>query len=92
MNELRPSQFIKFPINSVIQNAEAEQVALNIMIIRKRLGDKWQLSLKEYEDERGDSMDWEERDYFKIVYPLIEDANGAKSFCNIWAECARSCS
>lgn len=50
---MNPSNYTTFPWDSVLQNAESETIAQNIMIILKRTGDKWRkLSFEEYQQER----------------------------------------
>lgn len=50
---MKPSNFCALPFGSVLQNTEAEIVALNIMKILKRTGDVWRvLSWREYKAER----------------------------------------
>jgi len=91
-----PSTFTEYPFNSVLQKGEAEQVAANIMVIRKRLGDTWSpLNWKTYKAERekdeGEGCtEGQEKNYFDDVVKLIPDALGAISFSPIWARAARA--
>lgn len=89
--DLKPSHFCSFPWESLLQKSECETIARNIMVIRKRLGDKWDLSWTEYKKERekDGGYSWAEKDYFKEVMPLIRDAIGAISFSRSWADAAR---
>lgn len=92
MNNIKPSAFASHPFNSVLQKTEHEVVARNIMVIRKRLGDQWPLEWSEYKRERlvdGDFSDWEEKQSFEKVMPLIPDAIGAIAFSPEWAKAAR---
>jgi len=91
LHSLKPSVFTQHPWESLLQKTEAEIVARNIMVIRKRLGDKWPLTWAEYELERSKDggPDWAERGYFDEVMPLIQDAIGAISFSTTWAKAAR---
>ncbi len=94
IKDLKPSHFCERPWESVMRKTEAEVVACNIMKIRRRLGDKWDLSLEEYkrEREKDGAYSWNEECYFKEVIELIPDAIGAISFAPTWAEAARKAS
>lgn len=94
MQNIKPSSFSSFPFESLLQKTEAEVIALNIMKIRKRLGDNWKLTWEEYERERlkDSGFNWMEKAYFEEVMPLIPDAIGAISFSKSWAEDARKAS
>ena len=51
--DMKPSNFTKQPIASVLQKSEAETIARNIMVILKRTGDSFRpLSWDEYKAER----------------------------------------
>lgn len=94
MIDLRPSHFKSDPMGSVLQNSESETIACNIMRIRARLGDRWELTWEEYKRERekdGSFSDMEEG-YFNKVMPLIADPIGAISFAAGWARAAREAS
>ena len=55
MAKLLPSNFLKFPLASIMGKAEHERVALNIMIILNKNGNTWRkLSWKEYVKSRTD--------------------------------------
>lgn len=62
------------------------------MVIRKRLGDKWELTWEEYERERkaDGGRPNGEKGYFDNVIHLIPDAIGAISFSRVWADAARN--
>ncbi len=92
--DLKPSHFCDFPWESLLQKTEAEVIACNIMKIRRRLGDEWQLSWEDYERERkkDGGYSWMEKGYFEQVMPMIPDAIGAISFSKSWAEAAREAS
>ena len=91
MNKLKPSMFLAFPWESQLGKTEAETVARNTMVIRSRLGDKWDLSWKEYKAERKKDGDYpeSEKEYFDQVMKLIPDAIGAIGFSQTWAKTAR---
>ena len=93
MSDLKPSDFTRFPMGSSLQNCESEQVAVNIMVIRKRRGNLWPLSWMEYKAERekdgGEGCAEYEKSYFTNVIKLIPDAIGAISFSPVWARAAR---
>jgi hypothetical protein len=91
VNTLKPSNFVSRPWNSIAKKSESETIARNIMVIRKRLGDKWELTWEEYERERkADKGRPEGEKYlFDEVYPLISDVIGAVSFSPDWAAAAR---
>ncbi len=91
INDLKPSHFTGKPFGSILQNSESETIALNSMVIRKRLGDKWDLSWKEYKAERKKDNGFTEgeKTYFEKVIPLISDVIGAISFSQSWARAAR---
>ena len=91
MIDLLPSHFKSFPFGSVLQNSESESetVAANTMVIRARLGDRWEMTWERKKD--GSFSDMEEG-YFKKVMPLIADPIGAISFAPGWARAAREAS
>ena len=89
----KPSDFITYPWNSVMQNSECETIARNIMIILKRTGNTFRkLSWKEYKEERikdkkTDSSyfsDGEEK-YFDKVIDYCQSVEKAKTFSSSWA-------
>lgn len=88
-----PSVFTEHPWGSRMQKIEAENIARNIMIIRKRNGDEWPLTWKQYEAGRekdgGAGCARGERGYFDEIIKRIPDAVGAIAFCDDWAEAAR---
>lgn len=88
---LKPSHFLSRPMNSLLQESEAETIAWNIMIIRDRLGGKWSLTLEEYRIERKKDGRYNTREeiYFEKVYPLIKDPSGAMTFAPAWARAAK---
>ena len=61
------------------------------MVIRKRLGDEWDLTWEQYkaEREKDGGYSWIEKNYFEEVMPMISDAIGAISFSTSWADAAR---
>jgi len=92
--DMKPSDFILFPKNSLVQKTEAEYVARNIMIILARTGNVFRpLEWKEYKKERTKDgwrpESWEidgEQGWFDMVIAhrinLSEDA--AKAFSYEW--------
>ena len=89
---MNPSIFAHIPpINSVLCKREAEIVAQNIMQIRKRLGDKWDLKWSEYKRERikDGSFTMSEKHWFDQVIKLIPDSIGAIGFSPSWTKAAR---
>lgn len=86
-----PSHFCDYPWDSVLKQTEAEIVAMNIMKIRRRLGNRWELSWQDYERERRKDGNFNpiEQHYFEQVIPLIPDAIGAIAFSTSWANSAR---
>lgn len=84
---MKPSNFTKQPIASVLQKSEAETIARNIMVILKRTGDSFRpLSWDEYKAERlkdGHFTESEKR-YFDQVIGYCSDAESAKSFSPAW--------
>lgn len=89
-----PSVFTKQPWGSRAGKTEAETVARNIMVIRKRNGDEWPLTWAQYEAGRekdgGAGCALCERGYFDEIIKMIPDAVGAIAFCEGWAEAARA--
>ena len=65
---MKPKDFTNRPIDSVMQQSEAETVARNIMVILYKTGNDWRkLKFSEYKKERkkdGGNRDMEEN-YFK---------------------------
>ncbi len=81
--------FTLYPIDSVIQNGESEIVALNIIKILKRSGDKFrELSWPEYEAERkkDGGFSENEKDYFYNVQYLCKGLKkDIVGFSSVWA-------
>ncbi len=99
MKDLTPAKFTtRKPMGSVLQKSEAETVALNIMTILKRTGDKWRkLSWDEYVKERvldgasqtdlNSPVDYKtgsEKMFFEQVVPYTVDADSAAAFSDSW--------
>ena len=83
---MKPSDYCTFPWDSVLGKAEAEQVAVNIMIILKRTGDTWrELSWDEYEKERMKDGHFSnaEQGYFNRVIGYCSKEKAA-SFSQAW--------
>ncbi len=84
----KPSDFLEYPIASVLQTAEAETVARNIMVILKRKGDEFKpLSWDEYKEERlkDGFFNENEKQYFDDVIGYCASEDTAKLFSKVWA-------
>lgn len=84
---MKPSDFLTDPMDSVLQNAESETVARNIMAILKRTGNEFRrLTWDEYETERRKDGNFTsaEKKYFDRVVPYTVSADFAKSFSPVW--------
>jgi len=92
---MNPSDFIKYPWSSVLQNSESETIALNIIKILSRTGDTWRsLTWEEYKTERTKdagvgrqhaTFSERERGYFEAVLPYTVSESAARAFCKTWA-------
>jgi hypothetical protein len=87
---MKPSDICTiFPLGSITKNSESEILALNIINILARTGDKWRLlTFDEYFKERNldGKYEAEERDLFeKVVHYTISPLR-ASSFCKAWLE------
>jgi len=74
-------------MSSVFMKSEHETIALNIMIILKRTGDKFRkLSYKEYETERLKDGNYSkvEKVYFDQVIKYCKNATTARLFSKAW--------
>ena len=92
MNTLKPSTFTRKPLYSLTQKSEAERVASHINIIRKRLGDNWDITREQYRKERIKDGEFSEGEMylFDEVIKLIPDAIGCIGFSKVWTEAART--
>jgi len=84
---MKPSNFLNFPFSSIFKNCECETIALNIMLILKRLGDEFkQLSWEEYKIERLKDKGFsnEEKKYFDKVVMFCSSADQARKFSRVW--------
>jgi len=84
---MKPSNIKSYPWSSVIGKAEAETVALNIIKILKRNGDKFRkLGFKEYKEERLKDGNYSEleKHYFNQVVDYCKSGKAAKSFAKSW--------
>ena len=84
---MKPSNFTKQPMASVLQKSEAETIARNIMVILKRTGDFFRpLSWDEYKAERlkDGHFTESEKQYFDQVIGYCSNAESAKSFSPVW--------
>ncbi len=84
---MNPSDFKKYPWNSVTKNSESETVAKNIMVILSRTGDTFRkLSWDEYKKERQKDGNFTEREkaYFNKVASWCRTAEQAATFSPVW--------
>ncbi len=84
---MKPSDFTKYPFDSVLQNNECETVARNIMVILRRTGDEFRiLSWGEYKQERvkDGGFTMSEKDYFDRVAGFCVAAESAQAFSPAW--------
>lgn len=84
----KPSSYFFYPWNSVLQNSQSETIALNVMKILARTGNKFRpLKWEEYKEERlcdGNFSDQEKR-YFDNVIEHCISPDTAKLFSKEWA-------
>lgn len=88
---MKPSDFTgSLPFYSVLNNAEAELVARNIMIIMAELGNEWSpITWETYKKERiKDSSDFRDREIvsFRKVNKYCKSAEAAASFSYAWKD------
>jgi hypothetical protein len=84
---MTPSDFNKYPWNSVLQKCECETIAQNIMVILKRTGNTFRpLTWEEYKKERLKNKDFteSEKQYFDKVIPYCKNEDTAKLFSKKW--------
>lgn len=84
---MKPSDFMTHPFASVMQNAESEIVARNIMAILSRTGDTFRLlTWEEYKTERlkDGNFSENEKPYFTDVIGYCESEDTAKLFSKAW--------
>lgn len=90
---MKPSDFVKAPMDSVLQSFESETVAVNIMVILKRTGDVFRpLGWSEYKEERlkdGQFSD-SERPYFEQVIDYCRQPETAVLFSPVWGAVRQS--
>lgn len=82
-----PSDFTNYPWSSVTGNAESEIVALNIITILARNGNKWRaLPFEEYRTERLKDGNYtsKEEDIFNRVLKYTTSKESAESFSKEW--------
>lgn len=87
-SKLRPKEFIFYPSNPVLQTAEAEIVAQNIMkFLAFKMGNKWQpITWEKYKELRlkdGEFIEGE-KEYFDKVIPYCKNADTAQLFSEEW--------
>lgn len=86
----RPSDFMKHPFDSVMQNCESETVARNIMVILSRTGNTFRdLTWREYKKERSKDRDSDavdmEKGYFQDVIKYCKSPDTATCFSKTWS-------
>lgn len=82
-----PSNFMSFPMGSVLKNHESEVIARNIMAILNRTGNTFrELTWEEYSKERKKDGNFSEREkgYFDDVIKYCKSADTAVCFCEDW--------
>lgn len=87
MKKTKPSNFKKYPWNSVLQKSESETIAANIMVILERTGNKFRpLTWTEYKKERLKDGNFTEleKGYFEEVIPYCKSADTAQLFSKSW--------
>ncbi len=86
--KIKPSNFKNASsMGSVLQKAEAETVATNIMVILSRTGDEWRkLTYNEYKKEREKDGNYSsnEEKYFNNVSDYCTSPDTAKLFSPNW--------
>lgn len=88
----QPSAFKTFPWSSVRQDANDEQIALNIMVILSRTGDQWRaLTWDEYraEREKDGNFSAAEKPHFDAVVDFTVSPATAALFCLAWRQIAK---
>ena len=86
---MKPSNFKSDPMGSVLQEAESETIARNIMVILARTGDIFRpLSWKEYKTEREKDKDFSsgEKSYFEVVIDYCKSPDTARLFSPVWEQ------
>lgn len=86
---LAPGDFTEFPYSSTFRKIEAEVIAVNIMVILSRTGNKFRdFSWKEYKKERLKDGEFteSEREYFDKVIGYCKSSDTAGLFSKIWRE------
>lgn len=85
---ITPSQFLNFPIGSILSKSEYETVARNIMVILFRTGNVFrELSFDEYRAERLKDQNFTESEkiYFdKVSYLSLGNEKEITSFSPEW--------
>ncbi len=84
----KPSDFTKYPWNSVLQNSESETVARNIMVILTRTGNRFRpLAWEGYKNERlkDDKFSEREEAFFNKVIDYCKSPETASKFSSEWA-------
>lgn len=86
---LKPKDFNIFPFESVKGSMEHETVALNIMVVLQRTGNKFRhLPWEEYKEERLKDKNFSEREkgYFNDVIDFCKSPDTAILFSPSWKE------
>lgn len=86
---MKPSDFTKFPYDSIYQHTETEVVARNIMIILSRTGNRWRkLTWEEYETERMKDGGFTGLEFaeFEAAIPYCMSEDRARLFSPTWRD------
>lgn len=84
-----PSAFTQWPWSSMLQDSDAEQIAVNIMVILKRTGDTWRpLPAEEYRAQREKDGGFSQREaqWFERLAPLVATEELARTLSADWAQ------
>ncbi len=87
--KMYPSDFTEYPWNSILKKCESEIVAQNIMVILKRVGNKFKnIKWEEYKAERlkDGSFTNSEKSHFNDVIDYCRSADTAQLFSKVWAD------
>lgn len=84
---MKPSNFTKHPLDSVLKNNESETIARNIMVILERTGNEFRpLGWEEYKSERLKDGNFTEGEkyYFDKAIDYCKSPDTAKLFSKSW--------
>lgn len=83
----KPSDFLNYPSRSIFNKSEYEYIALNIMKILTKTGDKFRsISWEEYRKEREKENNFScgEKIFFNQVRKFCESSVQARTFSSQW--------